>query len=128
MWILISRTEKPLRWFSLYAAVFLLPFLFFSVRKVIRLFKNNAQWLTLSTIIPKKISALFVLIEASLMVWQIQKIQYWNEWAEIADVPEYGEAAALGHTFQSLMWGLALLYTICLLTKQIVAVCRAKRG
>lgn len=134
-YIPLSRVDCPnnqedyyLWWLSLYAAVFLLPFLFFSVRKVIRLFKNNAQWLTLSTIIPKKISALFVLIEASLMVWQIQKIQYWNEWAEIADVPEYGEAAALGHTFQSLMWGLALLYTICLLTKQIVAVCRAKRG
>ena len=88
--------------------------------------ENKPPWLTLSTIIPKKISALFVLIEASLMVWQIQKSQYWNEWAEIADVSEYGEAAALGHTFQSLMWGLALFYTICLLTKQIVAIHRAK--
>jgi hypothetical protein len=60
------------------------------------------------------------------MVWQIQKIQYWNEWAEIADVPEYGEAAATGHTLQTLMWGLALFYTICLRIKQTLAVRRAK--
>lgn len=114
-------------WFSLYSAVFLLPFLFFSVRKVTRLFKNDDQWLTLSMIVPKKITALFALVEAGLIVWQVQESQYWNEWAEIADVPEYGEAAALGHTFQALMWGLALFYTICLLIKQILAVRRVKR-
>lgn len=114
-------------WFSLYSAVFLLPFLFFSVRKVTRLFKNDDQWLTLSMIVPKKITALFALVEAGLIVWQVQESQNWNEWAEIADVPEYGEAAALGHTFQALMWGLALFYTICLLIKQILAVRRVKR-
>ena len=114
-------------WFSLFSAVFLLPFLFFSVRKVIRLFKNNDQWLTLLMIVPKKITALFALVEVGLIVWQVQETQYWNEWAEIADVPEYGEAAALGHTFQALMWGLALFYTICLLIKQILAVRRVKR-
>jgi hypothetical protein len=112
----------------LYSAVFLLPFLFFSSRRAIRSFKDNAQWLTLSAIVPKKITLLSALVSTGFMVRQIQESRYWNEWAEIADVPEYGEAAALGHTFQSLMWGLALLYTICLLTKQIVAVCRAKRG
>lgn len=115
-------------WFSLYSAFFLLPFLFFSARRAIRSFKDNTQWLTLSAIVPKKITLLSALVSTGFMVKQIQESRYWNEWAERADVPEYGEAAALGHTFQALMWGLALFYTICLLTKQIVAVCRAKRG
>ena len=133
-YIPLSRVDCPnnqedyyLWWFSLYSAVFLLPFLFFSARKAIRLFKNNDQWLALSTIVPKKISVLFALIEAGLMMWQMQKSQYWDAWAEIADVPEYGEAAATGHTLQALMWGLALFYTICLFIKQILAVYRTKR-
>ena len=111
----------------MYSAVFLLPFLFISARRAIRLFKDNTQWLTLSAIVPKKITLLVALVSTGFMVEQIQESCYWNEWAEIADVPEYGEAAALGHTFQALMWGLAFFYTICLLIKQILAVRREKR-
>lgn len=122
-----NQEDYCLWWFSLYSAVFLLPFLFISVRNAIRLFKDNTQWLTLSAIVPKKITLLVALVSTGFMVEQIQKSCYWNEWAEIADVPEYGEATALGHTFQALMWGLALFYTICLLIKQILAVCREKR-
>ena len=113
-------------WFSLYTVVFFLPFWFFSIRKIIREFKDNAQWLTLTTIIPKTITVSIALISAGFMVQQIQECRYWNEWTEFADLPEYGEAAAMGHTFQAMMWGLLLFYMICLFVKQIRAACRAK--
>lgn len=113
-------------WFSLYTVVFFLPFWFFSIRKIIRAFKDNAQWLTLTTIIPKTITVSIALISAGFMVQQIQECRYWNEWTEFADLPEYGEAAAMGHTFQAMMWGLLLFYMICLFVKQIRAACRAK--
>ena len=115
-------------WFSLYIAVSLLPLCFFSARKTIRLFKNNKQWLTLSSIIPAKINILIAAVSTYLMISQIQEIQYWNDWTEIADVPEYGEAAAIKYTFLAMMWGLLLCYAICLLIKQIRAGWRAKRG
>ena len=114
-------------WFSLYSAVCVLPLLFFSFRKTIRLFKNNTRWLTLSTIVSKKITALIALVSTGFMVAQIQKSRYWNDWVEIADLPEYGEAAAMGHTFQAMMWGLLLFFAICLLVKQLRAAHRAKR-
>lgn len=119
--------DYGLWWFSLYNAVFFLPLLFFSVRKTVRLFKNDTQWLTLATIVPKTITVLIALTATGFMVQQIQECRYWNEWTEFADVPEYGEAAALGHTFQAVIWGLVLLYMICLFVKQIRAVRRAKR-
>lgn len=51
-----------------------------------------------------------------------------DDWTEIADVPEYGEAVAMKYTFQAMMWGLLLFYAICLLIKQIRTGWRAKRG
>ena len=113
-------------WFSLYLALLFVPLLFFATRKTVRLFKNNAQWLTLSTTVPKKIAALIALVSTGFMIKQIQESRYWNDWAEIADVPEYGEAAAMGHTFQALMWGLLLFYAICLLVKQLRVAHKAK--
>ena len=121
-----TSEDYYLWWFSLYSAVFILPLWFFAARKTIRLFRKNMQWLELSSIVPAKITALVVLASTVLMISQIRESRYWNEWVKTADVPEYGEAAALGHTFQALMWGLALFYTICLLAKQILAARQVK--
>ena len=113
-------------WFSLYTAVFFLPFWFFSARKTVRLFKSNPQWLTLTTVIPRTITVLIALTATGFMIQQIQECRYWNDWTEFADLPEYGEAAAMGHTFQAMMWGLLLFYMICLFVKQIRAARKAK--
>jgi len=113
-------------WFSLYNAVLFLPFWFFSARKTVRLFKSNPQWLTLTTVIPRTITVLIALTATGFMIQQIQECRYWNDWTEFADLPEYGEAAAMGHTFQAMMWGLLLFYMICLFVKQIRAARRAK--
>lgn len=121
-----SLEDYELWWFSLYSAVFVLPLWFFSARKMIRLFKNNEQWLTLSTIIPKKITALIALTLAGLMVWQIQESRSDRAMIPSFDVPEYLEAAATGHMFQALIWGLALFYSLCLLVKQLRATRRTK--
>lgn len=133
-YIPLSYVDSPNRledyylwWFSLYSAVSVLPLWFFSARKTIRLFKNNKHWLTLSSVIPAKVSALIALASIGLMILQIQECRYWNGWTEIADVPEYGQAAAMGHLIQTLMWGLVLFYAICLLVKQIHAARRARR-
>ena len=130
----LSRVDSPnnledyyLWWFSLYTAVFFLPFWFFSARKTVRAFKDNPQWLTLTTIIPKTTTVLIALAATGFMIQQIQECRYWNEWTEFADLSEYGEAAAMGHTFQAMMWGLLLFYMICLFVKQIRAARRAKR-
>lgn len=132
-YISLSHVDCPndledyyLWWFSLYSAVFFLPFWFFSARKTVRVFKDNTQWLTLTTVIPKTITVLIALIATGFMVQQIQECRYWNKWTEFADLPEYVEAAAMGHTFQAMMWGLLLFYMICLFVKQIRAARRMK--
>lgn len=121
-----SLEDYDLWWFSLYSAIFVLPLWFLSMRKMIRLFKNNEQWLTISTIIPKKITAPIALILTCLMVWQIQESRSDRARIPSFDVPEYLEAAATGHTFQALICGLALFYTLCLLVKQIRLTCKIK--
>lgn len=132
-YIPLSHVDSPnnledyyLWWFSLYTAVFFLPIWFFSARKTIRLFKDNPQWLSLMTIIPKKLTALIALAATGLIVQQIMECRYWSGWTETADVPEYGQAAAMGHVFQAMMWGLLLFYMICLFVKQIRTARRAK--
>lgn len=122
-----SLEDYNLWWFSLYMAVFFLPLWFFAVRKTVRLFMNNTKWLALTPIIPKKITALIALILTGLMVWQIQESRSDRAMILSFDVPEYLEAAATGHTFQALIWGLALFYTLCLLVKQFKATRRTKR-
>lgn len=131
-YISLSHVDCPndledyyLWWFSLYNAVFFFPLWFFSARKAVRLFKDNPQWLALTTIIPKTITVLIALVATGFMVQQKQECRYWNEWTEFADLPEYGEAAAMGHTFQAMMWGLLLFYMICLLVKQIRSIGKA---
>ena len=115
-------------WFSLYLAVFVLPLWFFSARKTIRLMKNNAQWLMLSTAIPLRLTAVFAFAESGVMIWQIREWCYGSAGTAASDVPEYGAAVAMAHLFQFLMWGLALFYTICLLVKQLRAALRVRRG
>ncbi len=123
-----NRLEDYLLWwYSLYMAVFFLPPWFFSARKTVRLFKNNTQWLTLSTIISKRITALIALMLTGLVVWQIQEYRSCISWLSFSEVPEHAEAMAVGHEFQAMIWGLALFYMLCLLAKQILAVRRAKR-
>ena len=114
-----SLEDYDLWWFSLYSAVFVLPLWLLSMRKMIRLFKNNEQWLTISTTVPKKFTALTALALTGLMVWQIQESRSDRARIPSFDVPEYLEAAATSHTFQALICGLALFYTLCLLVKQI---------
>lgn len=124
----LNRLEDYfLWWFSLYIAVAILPLWFFSARKTVRVFKDNAHWLTLSSIIPKKITALIALVATGLMVWQIQESRSDRALIPSFDVPEYLEAAATGHTFQALIWGMALFYALCLLVKQLRAARRTKR-
>lgn len=132
-YIPLSRVDCPnnledygLWWFSLYTAVFFLPFWFFSARKVVRLFKSNTHWLALTAIIPKRITAVIAVAAAALMIWQIQESRSHRARIPSFDVPEYLEAAAIGHTFQAMMWGLLLFYMICLFMKQIRAARRAK--
>lgn len=114
-----SLEDYDLWWFSLYCAVFCLPLLFFSTRKTIRLFKNDDRWLVLSNIIPRKLTMLSSLLLTSLMIWQIREARSDSAAISSFDVPEYLQAAAKGHTFRALLWGLALFYTICLLITQI---------
>lgn len=122
-----NRLEDYLLWwYSLYMAVFFLPPWFFSARKTVRLFKNNTQWLTLSTIISKRITALIALMLTGLVVWQIQEYRSCISWLSFSEVPEHAEAMAVGHEFQAMIWGLALFYMLCLLVKQILAAHRAK--
>lgn len=132
-YIPLSHVDSPnnledyyLWWFSLYSAVFFLPFWFFSARKTVRVFKDNTQWLTLTTVIPKTITVLIALAATGFMAQQIQECRYWKKWTEFADLPEYGEAATMGHSFQAMMWGLLLFYMICLFVKQIRAARRMK--
>lgn len=122
-----DQEDYYLWWFSLYSAVFLLPILFLSGRRAIRSIKNNAQWLTLSTIVPKKVTALIVLAETALVVWQIRECRSASAWVAFSEVPEYTESRAMKHLFLAIIGGLAFLYTICLLIKQALAVHRVKR-
>lgn len=118
--------DYDLWWFSLYAAVFFLPLWFFSARKTVRLFKRDEQWLMLTTIISKKITALIALVATGLMVWQLRESSSDRARIPFFDIPEYLEASATGHMVQAMIWGLLLFYTICLLIKQIRLVRREK--
>lgn len=113
-------------WFSLYSAVFILPLWFFTARKTVRLFKNNEQWLTLSALIPKKITVLTAFLLLGIMVWQIQQWRSRSAWISFSEVPEYTRAAGMGHLFQAMIWGLTLFYILCLFVKQIRSARRIK--
>lgn len=106
-------------WFSLYLAVFFsLPW-FFAVRKTVRLFKNNAQWLTLSSVIPKKFTVLVALLVSGVLVWEIREWRFDSAFFSKCDLPEYADAVALEHLFRTMIWGLIVIYMFCLLVKQI---------
>lgn len=118
--------DYDLWWFSLYSAVFFLPFWFFSARKTVRLLKNDDHWLTLTAIISKRITVLIALISTGLAVWQLRESCLDRAEIPFFDVPEYLEASATGHMVQAMIWGLVLFYTICLFVKHLQAERRAK--
>ncbi len=122
-----TSEDYYLWWFSLYSAVFLLPLWFFAARKAIRLIKNDTQWLTLSTIVPKKVTTLIVLAETGLVVWQILECRTASAWVAFSEVPEYTEARVLRHLFLAMICGLVLFYTVCLLIKQAMNARQVKR-
>lgn len=113
-------------WYELYLIAFFIPLWFFSARKVIRLFLEDSRWLTLSAILPRKVVAAAALTTAGLTAWQIR--EYCVSYSRIAEseLPEHAEAVATGHQFQALIWGLVLLYMICLFVKPIRAVRKKK--
>ena len=105
-------------WFSLCSAAFFLPLWFLSARKVVRLFREDARWMTLSVILPRKVVAATALVMTGLMAWQIRECCVWNSWIAHSELPEHAQAAAIGHQFQAMIWGLVLIYSLCLLRKQ----------
>ena len=117
--------DYDLWWFSLLMMLFFLPLWFLSFRKTVRLFRGDSRWLTLSTRIPVRITAVIALILPVLMVWQTWESRRDHARALDFDVPEYVEAGADAHMFLALTFGLALIYMICLLIRQIR---RAKRS
>ena len=74
--------------------------------------------MTISNIIPKKITALTAFAVTGLMVWKIRESRYYSDLSESMDIPEHAEAVGIGHLLQSMILGLALFYVLCLLVKQ----------
>lgn len=112
--------------FSLYFGVlFLLPW-FLSARKTVRLFRHE-KWLSLSSLIPRKLTVLTVLILTGFTAWQILECRNWSKLLLSSDLPEYAQAAASLHLFYAMIGGLALFCTICLLIRQLRVAHKEKR-
>ena len=112
--------------FSLYFGVLFLPPWFLSARKTIRLFKHES-WLSLSAIIPRKLTVLTALILTGFIAWQILECRNWSKLLLSSDLPEYAQAAASLHLFYAMIGGLALFCTICLLIRQLRVAHKEKR-
>ena len=112
--------------FSLYFGVLFLPLLFLSARKTIRLFQHE-RWLSLSDVIPLKITVLTAFALTGFTAWQILECCNWSALCLDFDLPEYGQAAASLHLFYAMVGGLALLCTICILVKQLPVAHKEKR-
>lgn len=111
---------------SLYFGVLFLPLWFLSARKTIRLFKHES-WLSLSAIIPRKLTVLTALILTGFIAWQILECRNWSKLLLSSDLPEYAQAAASLHLFYAMIGGLALFCTICLLIRQLRVAHKEKR-
>ena len=112
--------------FSLYFGVlFLLPW-FLSARKTVRLFRHE-KWLSLSSLIPRKLTVLTALILTGFTAWQILECRNWSKLLLSSDLPEYAQAAASLHLFYAMIGGLALFCTICLLIRQLRVAHKEKR-
>ena len=115
----LNNLEDYTLWLSmLYVLVCCLPPWFISVRKVIRLFKNE-HFLTISTVIPKKVTVLTALMLSGLDVWLIREYCECYAWIPSSEVPGYAAARASTYLFPALMCAVILFYVICLLVKQI---------
>lgn len=106
--------------FSLYFGVLFLPPWFLSARNTIRLFRHES-WLSLSSLIPRKITALTAFALTGFTAWQILECRNWRGLCLNSDLPEYGQAAAGLHLFYAMVGGLALFWTICILIRQLRA-------
>lgn len=110
--------------FSLYFGVlFLLPW-FLSARKTVRLFRHE-KWLSLSSLIPRKLTVLTALILTGFTAWQILECRNWRGLCLNCDYSEYAQAAGNLHLFYVMVGGFVLLCTTCLLIKQIRSGCRS---
>ena len=112
--------------FSLYFGVLFLPPWFLSARKTIRLFGHEG-WLSLSAVIPRKVTVLTTLALTGFIAWQIGECRNWSKLLLTSDLPEYGQAAANLHLFYAMVGGLAFLCTICILIKQLRATYKEKQ-
>ena len=104
--------------FSLYFGVLFLPLWFLSARKTIRLFKHES-WLSLSAIIPRKLTVLTALILTGFIAWQILECRDWSKLLLASDLPVRIQAAVSLHLFYVMVGGLAFLCTICILIRQL---------
>ena len=112
--------------FSLYFGVlFLLPW-FLSARKTVRLFRHE-KWLSLSSLIPRKLTVLTALILTGFTAWQILECRNWRGLCLNCDYSEYAQAAGNLHLFYVMVGGLALFCTICLLIRQLRVAHKEKR-
>lgn len=111
---------------SLYFGVLFLPLWFLSARKTVRLF-GRENWLSLSAIIPRKITVLTALILTGFIAWQILECHNWGKLLLSSDLPECIQAAANLHLFYAMVGGFTLLCTICILVKQLQAAHKEKQ-
>lgn len=112
--------------FSLYFGVLFLPLWFLSARKTIRLFKHE-RWLSLSAVIPRKITVLTALILTGFTVWQVLECRNWSALCLSSDLPERIQANVSLHVFLAMVGGLAFFFTICILIRQLRAVQNEKQ-
>ena len=112
--------------FSLYFGVLFLPLWFLSARKTVRLFKHE-RWLSLSAVIPRKITVLTALILTGFTVWQVLECRNWSALCLSSDLPERIQAAVSLHVFLAMVGGLAFFCTICILIRQLRAAQNEKQ-
>lgn len=120
----LNTLEDYYLWqFCLFLVVFFLPFCFFAARKAIRICKGP-RWLSLSEMIPRKVSGLLSLSLLGLTLWRILEYRDYTSSDRHCDVAEIVEASAMGRFFQILICGLCLFYAVCIWVKQIITKCR----
>lgn len=95
-------------------------------QKTIRLFKHESR-LSLSAIIPRKLTVLTALILTGFTVWQVLECRNWSALCLSSDLPERIQAGANLHLFYAMVGGLALFCTICILIRQLRAAQNEKQ-
>lgn len=110
-----NRLEDYFLWWScLFNALFLAPLCFLAARKTVRLHKGK-QWLSLSELLPMKVTCLAALVLVGLMVAVHRKYSGYGG----SDVPEYGSALGIAGLCQTLLLLTGLVYVLWILVKQL---------